>query len=289
MNFIKKLFLKKEEPRKTGIFINEEGVFLELDESPGNGSVNSIIEHLNYHTDQIHSIYPHDSKRLSNLAVKIFTKEIVFFITKDEIKPLNIGQIKQEINSIDWDFEYSSFTYEDILNEGIENKSLNYKYLSDVLDISSEEGLGMYFSEQIGYYLYFRNNILIDFDTASGLNSSAAWLKNLNEEMFQNMLAEAIKHQDSKIEALNEVNTQCEALQNIPNAVVNKYVPEFTNKEGNINFYNIYVKYYSGQCNIEEFLKMNKGRYRKSQVENGIKLLIEGKDFIFNQDGYLQK
>ena len=117
-----KLFSKKSNQSKTGIFEIKDGEFVELNETPGNGSINSVIEYLGYATNQVHVVLTFESKNIECLGFKVLSKNLVFAFAKTEKTNISYSDILKEINRIDWDYEYSSLKIEDILKEAIEHK-----------------------------------------------------------------------------------------------------------------------------------------------------------------------
>ncbi|MDY0103765.1 MAG: hypothetical protein RBS07_12595, partial [Lentimicrobium sp.] len=77
-----RLFRINASKNKTGIYFVEGNKLTELEESPGNGSINSIIEILGYEIPQIHTIFTFDSKNIECIGVKVFSKEPIFVLAK---------------------------------------------------------------------------------------------------------------------------------------------------------------------------------------------------------------
>ncbi|OMP75682.1 MULTISPECIES: hypothetical protein [unclassified Chitinophaga] len=75
------------------------------------------------------------------------------------------------------------------------------------------------------------------------------------------MLKEAKLYHRNDLEAFEEVNLQCDALQKIPHAIKNHFIPLHVKSNGNINFYNLLAAHYPSNTKIEEFKIVNKGRY----------------------------
>lgn len=115
MSFLNSLFNKSKSERKTGVYIIQDEKLIELESLPENGSINAITKSLGFNNSQAHSILLFDSKVISGIIVKVFTKEILFILTEEGISSLNNSTLQSEIKNIDWDEEYSSYSIEGIL------------------------------------------------------------------------------------------------------------------------------------------------------------------------------
>ena len=120
---------------------------------------------------------------------------------------------------------------------------------------------------------FFENNILTAFTSTSWDNSATKWLADLNPMMIRKMTEEAKQYHQNDMDSMEEVNKQAKALLGIPHAVNNEFIPLHTKTNGNVNFYNLLIAHYTNRgYNIDEFLFMNKGRFRKinsSTIEVG--------------------
>lgn len=243
MSIFNKVFSQKSYERKTGIFINNNQNLIELEKLPDSGSINDITKSLGYNENQVHSIFLFDSNILTNVIVKIFTKEVVFAISKVNASNLTMSILNKELENINWEFEYSSSEIESILSDGIENRALTYDYLNSIIHLKPLSDL-IYYSTNIDLNLHFDNGILIDFSSSDGFNAASRWLRNLNQSMFDRIVTEAKFNQKLNSAAIDEINAQCDALQSIPNAIDNKFLNKFINSNGNYNFYNLKVVHY---------------------------------------------
>ncbi len=273
-----KLFNKGSKERKTGVYKYSDGKLVELDEMPGDGSINSIIKSLGFELPQVHTIFTFDSKLISTIGVKILTKEVVFAATEEGVRNLTIPDLNKELETVDWQFEYSSSGIEDILNEGIENGSLDYDFLRTVTNLKKESE-SIFHAVDLELYLYFKDGLLTNIASSDWLNTASKWLRDLNGAMFESMLSEANRFHDSEIDAIEEVNMQCNSLRSIPNAIENEFIPLHTKQSGNINFYNILLAHYDHDANIEEFKQVNKGRFKPISEED-----LEVGNFIYQFD-----
>ncbi|WP_339869375.1 hypothetical protein [uncultured Algoriphagus sp.] len=249
---------------KTGIYKVDNGVIVDLEESPGNGSINAIIEYLGFDTSQVHTIFTFDSPVIEIIGFKIFTQEPVFTLAKNKATRVDFRSLIKEIKGIDWEYEYSSHTVEDALSEGIERESFTFDFLNSVL-LLKREGDDLYQAPKFGLYLKFENGLLKSFTSSDWSNSASKWLKGINNTMFEGMLSEAMQYHRNEIEAMEEVNLQCEALRGIPQAIQNEFIYLHEKLNGNINFFNLLAAHYNllagERIKIDDFKTVNKGRY----------------------------
>ncbi|TXE13730.1 hypothetical protein [Algoriphagus aquimarinus] len=282
------LFGKKPSGQsKTGIYKVDNRALVELEESPGNGSVNSIIEYLGFDTSQVHTVFTFDSPLIEIIGFKVFTEKPVFAVAKNKARRVDLGSLNKEIKGIDWRYEYSSHTVEDTLTEGIERESFSIDFLSSVL-LLKHEGDDLYQAPKIGLYLKFENGLLKSFTSSDWSNSASKWLKDFNSDMFEDMLSEAMQYHRNEIEAMEEVNLQCESLRGIPQAIQNEFIYLHEKVNGNINFFNLLAAHYNlldgERIKIDDFKTVNKGRFVAIE-ENIVK--VDQFAFRFDTDGFL--
>ena len=243
--------------KKNNVFKIVSGEFEPI-ERTGNGSINSIIDHLGYDRSQLHLVLTSRSENFECIVFKVFTREPIFMIVKDEISFPTISMLQSEIKLVDWEFEYDSNNIESMLDQGI--GELSYEFLSSILELKSE-GNSLYLAPQLQLYLSFQDQKLSGYASSEWENASAKWLKSLNPKLFNMMLDDAKKFHDSDREAMEEINLQCEALQSIPHATKNEFLPLHQTINGTFNFYNLLVAHYQHEITKSEFIVVNKGRY----------------------------
>jgi hypothetical protein len=256
---LNRLFKKNKGSRKTGIYVLESEGLSEIEIRPGNGSVNSIIHYLGYDLTQVYTVFTFDSNKVDIIGVKIFSKQVVFVITKPEVVNFTIQELNEELRLVDWGFEYNSSTVEEILDEGIEEGNLRLDYLNQVMTLKQDSN-GVFLAEDIGPYLQFKDEVLTNYSSSDLANAAAKWLKGLNLQMFNQYFNEARKHHPTDFEAMEEVNFQCNAMQSTPNLMGNENIEEHTKNNGNINFYNLIVAHHGHKVKKEDFEIVNKGR-----------------------------
>lgn len=281
----KNIFGSKENSSTTGFFRVDNDKLIGINEIPGNGSINSCIESLGFPINHIRTIITFSSNKIDSLGFKTLSKELVFVLAKTRGTKLSYSDVQKEIKQIDWNYEYSSLNIEEILQDGIDMENLDLNFLKSVVDLT-EDSENVYKSEQLGLYLQFEDNILTAFTSTGWDNSATKWLAGLNPMMIRRMTDEAKLYHQNDMDSMEEVNRQAKALLGIPHGVSNEFIPLHTKTNGNVNFYNLLVAHYANRgYNIDEFLFMNKGRFRK--ISDNI-IEIENFIYSFNSLGLLE-
>ena len=261
---------------KTGFFKADKEKLIAINEIQGNGSINSCIESLGFATNQIRTVNTFSSNKTDCLGFKVLSKQLVFVLAKTKETKLSYSDVQKELNQIDWNYEYSSLNVEDILQDGINFENFDLTFLKSVIDLKEDEE-NIFTSEQFGLYLQFENGILKAFTSSGWDNSATKWLADINPVMIRKMTEEAREYQQNDMDTMDEVNRQSKSILGIPHAMKNEFIPLHSKNNGNINFYNLLITHYSNDCNIDDFIFMNKGRFRKINSNT-----IEVGHFIYN-------
>lgn len=274
------LFNRKKDLSSTGVYVMDV-VFRELDVLPGNGSINSIVDSLGYDRNLVHIVHIFDSNKIDCIGVKLFsddkTNKILFVVAKNKCK-LNLSDVYNQMKKVDWEFEYSALNVADFLDSGIENNNLSREYLQEFVELTmiSED---TYECQKFGLLLRFENDILMAYSSANWDNEASRWLKEINPELFNNMFLEAKKFHENEWDAMSEVNIQCDSILNTPAGFQNEFLLKHRKSTGNINFYNLLAVHYKHECYLDDFLFVNKGRYK----EHSLNIYLCG-DYLFSFD-----
>ena len=279
------IFGNNKKASKTCLFKVDNNTLIEIDKMPGNGSINSCIEALGFPPNHVKIIYTFDSDNITCLGFKSLSKQLVMVLTKSPQTVISYSDVEEEVNKVDWGFEYSSLNKEDILQEGINLKNFNVTFLKSVIDLK-EEGKDVFKSDQLGLYLQFEMGNLKAFASTGWDSAETKWLNDLNPSMVNQMKAEAQQYQTNDIDINEEVNNQANAILGIPHATENEFIPLHLKVSGNVNFYNLLFTHYSKVCILDDFLFMNKGRFIKI---NDKKFEVGKFIYSFNSDGQLEK
>ncbi|MFN3444127.1 MAG: hypothetical protein ACK44D_00175 [Bacteroidia bacterium] len=256
------LFGDKARSSSTAFFKVINNTLIEIEKVSGNGSINSYIEGQGFQRNQIHVVYTFNADKVECLCFRSLSKDLVLVLAKDFKTKLSYSDVKKDVAKIDWKSEYNSLTVEDILQDGIETKNFDLNFMKSVLDLS-EDSKNTYKSEQLGLYLRFENDILVAFTSEGWDNSATKWLTNINPTMVRKMTEEAEQYQENQMNIMEEVNQQANSILDTPNALKNEFIPLHIKSNGNINFFNLLITHYDKDCHIDDFLLMNKGRFRK--------------------------
>lgn len=277
------IFKRQKEPTGTGVYTVRDNQLTELEKNPGNGSINSIIDSLGFPPSNVHVVHTFDSEKITCIGFKILSKQAIFVLAEKPRKPVSFSDFQRQLLLIDWDFEYSSLTVEEILEQGIDDQSISLDFLQSLLHLENE-GKGLYRLNEYNLYLQFEDNLLQAFSSSSWENADSKWLKEVNPKFFENMVLEAKHFHDSEIDAMEEVNKQCKALLNIPSAMQNEHIHKHQKPNGNINFFNLLIAHYTQECEVSEFLFINKGRTEQlNEFEYG----VDAFEYEFNDLGKL--
>jgi hypothetical protein len=160
---------------KSGIYKVVGDDLLELMHCSGDGSINSIIEHLGFDVSQIHVVFTFDSPVIQLIGVKIFTKEPVFVLGQSKYAAVDFRTVTKELRLVNWDFEYSRRIVDESLTEGITRKTFTLDFLKKVLELKKENST-IYKAPKIGVYLSFEDGLLKSFTSTEWVHSPK-WLK----------------------------------------------------------------------------------------------------------------
>lgn len=275
------------------VFVNQYGNYVKLTGGYANKSINDISLHLNYHPDKIHTFLgvTNNEKLITTALLEIFTNNIIAIITKSEVEEVSITEIKEFLKGYSFEDEYSSYTIQDILLNGIENKSLDLDFMARVLDFKVENPNEEYYSEKIDTHLFFINGYLASFKYGSELNKWARHLKSINADIIVGYAQEAKTYWGDDYESIfNEINLQADSFASTPQAYSNEYLKEHITEFGNVDFVMLLVCHYGQKINLSEFKNINYGRYNIIEKSAEIEVYVKG-NFIysFNKRGILEK
>ncbi|MEZ5007183.1 MAG: hypothetical protein R2753_03410 [Chitinophagales bacterium] len=276
------IFSKRFKSR-TGFFKVENDNLIEINELAGTGSINDFVKSLGFPANHIHIVHTFDSDKISCLGFLTLSKKLQIVLAKSPETKISFSDVLKAKNNIDWSFEYSDLNIEDIFQEGIDLENFDLEFLKSVIDLSFEDK-DLYKSNEFGLYLQFEDEVLKAFTSSEWDNASTKWLKERNENMVNEMIEEAKQFHNNQMEIMEEVNIQTGALLDTPEALKNEFIPLHTKSNGNINFYNLLISHYNQSCKKDEFLFINKGRYK--QINEQL-FEVGGFNFEFGNDNKL--
>jgi hypothetical protein len=281
-------------PSLWNIFIPTETGFELVENITGNGSINSVSEHLGYgiKPSEIYTFWNNydEGSDIQYVALEMFSKNIAYIATQSHIKSIDKKQLYHFLEKLTDREIYDSYTVEDKLKEAIEARSFTIDFLAKSLELDTAEDNGIYYSDKLGMYLYFENGILTDFQGADGLGIWAKTWKQVRPDLLEQYQMVATYYWGDNLKAaLNEINTQATAWANTPETLNNKFIDLHTDSLGIVNFEMLLVCHYNKAINLHDFLLINHGRYEKivneSSADSSYKLGFFL--YVFNSAGNL--
>lgn len=262
--------------------------YKKLTSAPSNASINSVCEHLGYHTDQFYTWHGDFNFEfdISMVALEVFSRNIIFVSTRQGVETVDLTKLSHFMRNLNDEEIYTSYTVEDSLTAGIANRSLNSVFLGKVLGNTGIEPDGVFYDRKLNLYLYFTDGYLVDFQASDGLNKWAKHWKQLNPKLIAAYEAEAKKYwgNDSK-RVLHEVNVQSDALAGVPQAAGNEFVGLHRTKSGLVNYRMLLTCHYDESITLKDFLVLNHGRYQ--ELKSHGKYRLGRFDYLFSSDGTL--
>ncbi|WP_320019669.1 hypothetical protein [Labilibaculum manganireducens] len=250
------------------VFIPQNGIFIERNLNIEKENINSICKQLGFNTDQCYSYFNFDGgdKDIISVIFKVFTDEIVFVWTSDEVELLSAERMSKYLSKFDLKKEFDSYDIESTLNDGVKNKSLTSSFLSDIFNLKDPGLNGTLHVLSIGYDIEFKQGLIHKFYSADGLNKWAKLWKNENKAFYDLYLKAATKYWgDQKEKIINEINIQADAYANAPKS---EYLEYHRTAEGTVNFKMLLVAHYNEPMTLNEFKEVNHGRYELSNEFN---------------------
>lgn len=196
------------------------------------------------------------------VGVEVFTKNIIFVRTKKFVINLKKSKVDYFLKSFSLKETFKSTTVENILEDGINNKSLDIDFMAKVLDIKQPALNGVFNVESIGYNLYFENGYLAGFETSTGLTTWGKYFQSDNPQLIDTYEKQASLYWGKDPGRITkEVNVQADALANTPNGMLNEYLDLHRTRHGLVNFHMLLVCHYNWPITLTEFISINHGRY----------------------------
>lgn len=276
----------------TGIFIPaENGGYKQATDVPERYSINSLTWHFGYQPAQVETIFTIDPQsKVSNIALEIFTRNIVFVMTDKKTTFITERDIKKCMGDYSVTKHYDSIRIKDVLEEGIETESLTVEFLARVLNMPNVSRNGMFYSNKIKTYLYFTNGLLTNYQYDDGFSHWAKHLQKANKTVYDRISKGAYKYRSGDdFQIQKEINIQSEAWGSIPEAFGNEFIPLHTYENGLVNLHMIRVTHYGYPITMNSFQELNFGRYQVIGCEwtSEVILRLNRFDYRFDKDGQL--
>lgn len=283
------------DPANAGIFVKTPEGYL-LKEKELDGSIIDVCKRLGFDRNMFYTYFDTDKNSdIFQVCFKSFTSDIICVFTNDNVLELREQDVKSYLSGYNFTFEYSTYNRENDLNEGIKKKNLSITFLADALNIpynpiSTDT---MLVCDKFKYNLYFKDGFLCKFESSDGYNSAAKEFMETSPDYFNDMKLYAEEYWGDDIKNIqNELNTQCEALYNLPDGFNNEYLNRFILDNGGYNFKVVSVLYYHDTFTLREFKDICHGEAKyitekeikgKTVYAYGYKKAV----FLFTKDGKL--
>ena len=207
---------------------------------------------------------------MTTTIVEVFTTNVIIALADDNVNQISHEDVQIFMKDFDYDFEYGSYNLQDILLEGIENKSFELDFLGRVLEFEYSDLNGEYYSDKIDSFLFFVNGKLASFKFSDDLNKNARHIKSLNPKIIADYAREAKQYWGEDFENIfGEVNLQSDAYVSTPYAYDNKFIKHHITEFGNVDFFMLLVCHYEQKISLSEFKEINFGRFSFLGMKNG--------------------
>jgi hypothetical protein len=269
------------------VFASTPTGFKLVTDMPANASINMMTEHLGHTITNVFTFW-HDYNESYNIqfvALEIFSRNIVYVATKNDVYNLDSNKVARFIKNLDDADIYDSYDVKDRLSKGIEQKTLSKDFLSKVLELNDIDNNGVFYSSKLDVYLYLSDGLLVDFQVADGLDIWAKRWKQIRPDLLAQYQETALYYWGNDHKAiLNEINKQADAWANTPQAMHNEFIDLHRNQFGAVNFQMLLVCHYGKKVSLKDFLIINRGRYRRLPNTPDGDLVYESGGFLYNFD-----
>lgn len=242
-----------EENRKLSIYVPDvDGIYKKLESNPSDTSLNGICKSLGYSTSLFYSWFTDNNLMI---CFKVFSEDIICIVSNKNLGEKLISSDVKEImkkEGFDYEREFSVYSREDLLKEGIEGEFLTQEFMEDVTHKKVSDNTLI--DVKNDYTYYFRNGLLVDFQSNDGLVGFAKEMKGTS--IFKKVENNARKIYTDKEQILNEINIQFKAFSNIP-ANQMDFAKGFTY---NCNFSRFYIENCCPDIGYDEFIEYTNGQ-----------------------------
>lgn len=227
-------------------------------------SISNICQFLGYNSEQFYTYSNYNKKdsKIVTVVLKSFSNKIICIITDESVDSLQKNEVDDYMISFDLKKEQRPYTIENTLKKAVEKKSLSFDFLRDVFEIKDIEKNQSFTVPSIGYEFTFQDGYLVEYNTADGLNKWSREWKNSLKSTYDAYYYES-KHynKENENDIINEINIQADAFSRIPQGNYNEYLEFHRTRFNNVNYKMLLVAHYNEKIDIDEFKKINNGRY----------------------------
>lgn len=245
-------------------FVLKENKYVETDIKVEVKSINNICKYLGYNSEEFYTYedYKNKESKIVTVVLKSFSSIIICVLTDDVVETLSKKDVDNYMLNFNIKKDLRTYSIERDLKDGINNKSLSLKFLSEVFNVNGIDKNGSFVATSIGYELKFKDGILVEYYSSDGLNKWSREWKHSKPKTFNSYFDEAkFYHKDDETSIINEINIQADAFSKIPNGNLNEYIKFHKTDFGNINYKMILISHYNEEIKLEDFKRINFGRY----------------------------
>lgn len=256
-------FFKKQTPQ-TSIWVPSGDTFIPYTGNPTINSINGISNDLGYQNEQVYTYrdFRNANSIVEMIAFEFYTRNILFVFTSQPVSKLKLSDVNNYAQGYVLSEIYNASELQNTFNQAIKNKSFSADFLSDKFGIKFEAD-GIQLVPKINYMLFFKDGYLSDYQRSDGLNEAANYFKTHVPSRYNLIATHAKKYWGNNIINIQEeINTQCDALYRLPEVGNNPFISLHQESDGWVNYFMILVTHYHEPVILDNFLKVNHGRYK---------------------------
>lgn len=260
---------KKNQTSATNIWVPAGDKFVPYFGKPITKSIDGISNELGYQSEQVYSYrdFQNDSSFIDMIAFEFYTRKILFVFTNKPMSKLKFSDVINYAQGYVLSEIYDATELQYAFDEAIKNRSFSSDFLSNKFGVKFEDN-GIQIVPEINYLLFFNDGFLSDYQRSDGLNEAANYFKTHAPSRYNLIESHAKKYWGSDLISIQEeINTQCDALFRMPEVIDNPFISLHEMIDGWVNYFMLLVTHYSEPINIEKFLIVNHGRYKKDAVQ----------------------
>lgn len=256
-------FFKKQLPQ-TSVWVPSGDTFIPYTGNPTINSINGISNDLGYQNEQVYTYrdFRNANSIVEMIAFEFYTRNILFVFTSQPVSKLKLSDVNNYAQGYVLSEIYNASELQNTFNQAIKNKSFSADFLSDKFGIKFEAD-GIQLVPKINYMLFFKDGYLSDYQRSDGLNEAANYFKTHVPSRYNLIATHAKKYWGNNIINIQEeINTQCDALYRLPEVGNNPFISLHQESDGWVNYFMILVTHYHEPVILDNFLKVNHGRYK---------------------------
>lgn len=262
------------EDSKISIYVPEiDGVYKKLESTPSDTSLNGICKSLGYSTSLFYSWFTDNNLMI---CFKVFSEDIICVVSNKNLGEKLVSTDVKEImkkEGFDYEREFSVYNREDLLKEGIEGEFLTQEFMEDVTHKKVNDNKLV--DTKNDYTYYFKDGLLIDFNSNDGLVGFAKEMK--GSPVFNLVENNAKMIFTDKEQVIKEINIQFKAFSNIPT----NQLDIAKGSSYNYNFARYFIENCRPKISYDEFMEYTNGQ-AELQDRSSSKKIFKYYDRVYN-------